>query len=114
MLAEAPPKPAVGAPCNGCGVCCLAEPCPVGIVVTGRRSGACAALEFSEVEGRYRCGVLEAPDRALEARFPRLARWAGTARGGAITRALGRRFVAAGTGCDSDVEVEPGADGDEG
>ena len=27
---DAPPKPAPGAPCNGCGVCCAAETCPAG------------------------------------------------------------------------------------
>jgi len=31
---EAPAKPPLGAPCNGCGVCCLAEPCPVGVLVS--------------------------------------------------------------------------------
>jgi len=29
--AAAPAKPALGEPCNGCGVCCAAEPCPVGM-----------------------------------------------------------------------------------
>ena len=29
---EAPPKPPEGAPCNGCGLCCLAEPCPLGML----------------------------------------------------------------------------------
>jgi hypothetical protein len=39
----APPKPAMGAACNGCGLCCLAEPCPLGIWVSRRRTGACKA-----------------------------------------------------------------------
>ena len=40
LHAEAPPKPAEGAPCNGCGLCCLAEPCPLGVLVSRRRTGA--------------------------------------------------------------------------
>ena len=54
----APRKPVVGAPCNGCGVCCLAEPCPVGVLVSRRLKGACKALVWSEQAGRYHCGLL--------------------------------------------------------
>ena len=34
---DAPPKPAVGAPCNGCGVCCAAAPCPASLLIFSRR-----------------------------------------------------------------------------
>ena len=44
---EAPPKPALGAACNGCGVCCAWQPCPLGVLVSGRRQGACRALWWS-------------------------------------------------------------------
>jgi hypothetical protein len=77
--ADAPSKPRLGAPCNGCGVCCLAEPCPLGVLVTGRRTGRCAALEWVVSESRYRCGLV---------------------------RALAPRWIAAGRGCDSDVEID--------
>ena len=56
--AEAAPKPALGEPCNGCGVCCLTEPCPVGMLVSRKRRGACAALRWEEETSRYRCGVV--------------------------------------------------------
>ncbi|MFZ4650850.1 MAG: hypothetical protein ACOYLV_09075 [Rubrivivax sp.] len=93
----APPKPAVGQPCNGCGVCCASEPCPLGIVVSRRLRGACAALSWDELAARYRCGVLEEPGRWL----PLLpAAWA---------RRLAWRWIAAGQGCDSHVEVGPEA-----
>ncbi|TAK86544.1 MAG: hypothetical protein EPO09_19655 [Aquabacterium sp.] len=94
---EAPPKPAQGAPCNGCGVCCLAEPCPVGVIVSRRRHGACEALVWSDEAGCYRCGLLvveAAGDMAWWRRWPRALwlRWA-------------RRMISAGSGCDASLEV---------
>ena len=47
---EAPTKPPEGAPCNGCGVCCLAEPCPVGMLVSRKRHGACVLLRWSDAK----------------------------------------------------------------
>lgn len=94
----APSKPAVGEPCNGCGVCCATEPCPLGIVVSRRLRGACAALQWDAAGGRYRCGVVDEPRRWLPV-LP--AAWA---------RRLAARWIAAGQGCDSHVEV--GADSD--
>jgi hypothetical protein len=92
----APAKPAVGAPCNGCGVCCLSAPCPLGIVLSGRRTGACAALRWDG--GRYVCGAISQPADVLGPGWrwaaPLLGRWA-------------RRWVAAGIGCDSTLEVQP-------
>lgn len=98
--AAAPPKPAWGQPCNGCGLCCLAEPCPLGMVVSRRRRGACRALMWVDAEGCYRCGLLAAPRGFL----PRGMRWAapGLAR-------LARRWIAAGIGCDAAIEL-PGSD----
>ena len=78
--AAAPPKPAVGAACNGCGVCCLAEPCPLGMVWSRRRHGACAALDWDAAGGHYRCGLLlRAQARPLLARLVR--RWIGAGQG---------------------------------
>jgi hypothetical protein len=98
--AGAPPKPAVGAPCNGCGVCCLSEPCPVGVVLSRRRTGACAALRWSDSEQCYRCGALSAPREVLPY-------WLNPA--APLFARLARRWIAAGTGCDSLVEVAAGA-----
>jgi hypothetical protein len=100
--AAAPPKPAWGAPCNGCGVCCLAEPCPVGMLVSRRRTGACAAVTWVEEEQRYRCGVVLAP----AAHLPRWLRAMPRAGQRGLVR-LALRFIAAGKGCDSDAELEP-------
>lgn len=80
---DAPPKPALGAPCNGCGVCCLAEPCPLGVLISRRRHGACSALQWDGA--RYACGALTAQPRGLRG-------W------------LVRRWIAAGAGCDCSLE----------
>ena len=65
LHAAAPDKPSFGQPCNGCGVCCVSEPCPVGIVVSRRTTGACDALIWSDPDRRYRCGLIEQPSRFL-------------------------------------------------
>ena len=100
----APPKVAVGGACNGCGVCCLFAPCPLGILLSGRRSGACDALRWDAELAQYRCGALVAPREVLGQSLPRALR--GLARPLApVLRRLGRRWIAAGTGCDSSLEV---------
>jgi len=88
LASAAPPKPALGAACNGCGVCCASEPCPVGRILSLRRNGACRALRWSEAEARYRCGWLDA-------------------RGWNWTRRLAARWIAAGNGCDSSADAAP-------
>lgn len=104
--ALAPAKAAVGADCNGCGVCCLFAPCPLGMVLSGTRTGACAAVRWDGVLAQYRCGAIVAPQEVLRLALPRgLRRWApGLA---PTLRRLALRWIAAGTGCDSDVEVLP-------
>lgn len=91
---QAPAKPAPGQACNGCGVCCAAEPCPLGMWLSRRRHGACAALQWHNDGAQYRCGALAEPQRWL----PWLPKtWA---------RALARRWIAAAQGCDSDLEPQ--------
>lgn len=82
----APPKPGWGAPCNGCGVCCLSEPCPLGRLVTLRWRGPCRLLRWDGAGARYRCGLA----------------------GVRLLRPLVLRWIAAGRGCDSDAQVLPG------
>jgi hypothetical protein len=79
--AAAPTKPNWGAACNGCGVCCAAEPCPLGMLLSLRWRGACRALRWDGQ--RYRCGVMRRP----------------------LLRRLVGRWIAAGRGCDSSAEV---------
>ena len=89
---DAPAKPAMRAACNGCGVCCLAEPCPVGMLVSRKRRGACSALVWRDEQQRYRCGVMGVGDG-----WPRWLR--------VPIRRWMQRFIAAGVGCDSDAVV---------
>jgi Fe-S-cluster-containing hydrogenase component 2 len=96
----APPKPVEGAACNGCGVCCLLEPCPVGMLVSGKRRGACDALTWSEAESRYRCGMVAAPEQHLPGWLVRAPRMQG------LASRWARHFIAAGIGCDSDAELD--------
>jgi len=88
LHAAAPDKPSVGAPCNGCGVCCALAPCPLSRFLLGHRGGPCPALRWAE--SRYVCGLVVAPSG--------IARW--------LPRRLVLRWIAAGGGCDCDAVPE--------
>jgi len=83
--AEAPAKPQPGAACNGCGVCCTVELCPLAQLRYWRKIGPCPSLRWLAKEKRYGCGML------LEARFSWIRRWI-------------YRSIAAGQGCDSQID----------
>lgn len=100
----APAKVALGAACNGCGVCCLFAPCPLGMVLSRRRTGACAALQWDATRTQYRCGAITAPQAVLQASLPRGLRGLAPVLAPALRR-LGLRWIAAGTGCDSSLEA---------
>jgi hypothetical protein len=100
----APAKAVAGAACNGCGVCCLVEPCPLGIVLSHRRTGACGALRWDGSAAQYRCGAIVAPQEVLRQSLPRAARWLSPGLAPLLVR-LAVRWIAAGTGCDSHLEV---------
>ena len=93
----APPKPFAGQPCNGCGVCCALETCPLGRLRFRQRHGPCPALTWAADEQRYHCGLLSDPRRHFG--------WLPTAATGLAAR-LCARWIAAGSGCDCDAEVQ--------
>lgn len=101
---QAPQKPVEGMPCNGCGVCCLSEPCPLGVLLSGRRHGACQALRWSESSLLYRCGAImesrDVLDQAMPLWLRPIALWLSP-----LMARLVKRGVAAGVGCDSTLEV---------
>jgi hypothetical protein len=92
----APDKPDFGVPCNGCGVCCAAEPCPVAFILLFQISGRCRALLWQDDTSRYVCGLVAFPDRYVrvipESWRERIGRFVATR-------------IAAGKGCDSSAEV---------
>lgn len=105
IFANAPAKPALGAPCNGCGVCCLLAPCPLGVLLSGYRHGACRALRWQDEVGIYRCGAITAPREVLQERLPRVLHPVTPLVVG-VFAAFARRWVAAGLGCDCDAELD--------
>ncbi|HLO63008.1 MAG TPA: hypothetical protein VK165_08585 [Azonexus sp.] len=94
---EAPAKPAVGAACNGCGVCCALETCPAARLRFLQARGPCPALEWSPEDLCYRCGLLTHPGRYL-AWLPAAAQ--------PLTRRLMHRWIAAGQGCDCAADIQ--------
>ncbi|MDD5177118.1 MAG: hypothetical protein PHQ05_11925 [Sterolibacterium sp.] len=99
LHAAAPAKPAVGESCNGCGICCAAEPCPVGMLLLLQFRGRCRALSWQAEHRRYVCGMVTRPAAYLRWLPAGLGSWAG--------RRLARR-IAVGQGCDADIEVAKG------
>ena len=106
---DAARKPMPGAPCNGCGVCCLLEPCPLGVVLSRRLQGACVAVGWHDALRQYRCGALFEPvgvlQRVLPARVQRLTPGL-AARLAPLLARWARRWIAVGTGCDSRLDAK--------
>jgi len=97
LHAQAPAKPASGSPCTGCGACCALEPCPLAHLFLLQFRGRCRALLWQDDASRYSCGMVAAPGRFLPWLPAILRPWAS------------RRFIrriAAGSGCDADIEVD--------
>ncbi len=72
----APEKPEEGAPCNGCGFCCAADPCGL-------------AVEFDA--GRFWCGLVRNPSSYLDT----------PAFGNHMLGAIFAQALGVGRGCDS-------------
>ena len=85
----APEKPQEGAPCNGCGLCCAAEPCGLAVELLGATAGPCPAMEF--VDGRFWCGLVRNPSTYLDT----------LAFGDHMLGAIFAQALGVGRGCDS-------------
>ena len=105
IQADAPRKPLVGSVCNGCGVCCLAQPCPLGILLSLRRKGPCAVLRWDASNRMYRCGAIVSAPALVRRMLPWLTKkWQLTLGRGWVRFA--KRSVAAGRGCDCHLEPQ--------
>lgn len=100
----APAKPPWGAACNGCGVCCLWAPCPLGVILSGRRTGACRAVRWNADQRQYQCGAVTSPRDVLVSVLPRPLHALASGLAFILPR-MALRWIAAGAGCDSSVEV---------
>ena len=97
LHAAAPAKPPEGQPCNGCGVCCALETCPVARLRFLQTKGPCPALEWAANDKRYACGLLIRPAHYLKY-LPN--------RGEALASRLFARWISAGQGCDCSADVQ--------
>jgi hypothetical protein len=97
LQADAPEKPAAGAPCNGCGVCCSFTPCPLSRLLLQHRVCSCPALLWQDEEKRYGCGLVIRPTDFLVWLPQGLS---------SPARLFARRWIAVGIGCDCDAEPE--------
>ncbi|MGF7243961.1 hypothetical protein ABIC11_004417 [Pseudomonas oryzihabitans] len=102
-------KPSQGQPCNGCGLCCIAEVCDLGKELGDEER--CRAL-ISLGTGRFACGLVADPYRFLPPE--RLVPWhaidqlAPGGQDGQGEQALKAHFaglLGAGRGCDADDEA---------
>jgi hypothetical protein len=93
LQALAPAKPPTGTRCNGCGVCCATQPCPLGMWLSRRTHGACVALQWAPERQRYLCGAVSQPAKWLP--------WLPPAWG----ERLARRWISAGVACDADLQA---------
>lgn len=85
------PKPLYGLPCNGCGLCCILEQCPLSEAFFGQQP-ICPALEALPT-GAYACGIVRAPQEYLDLQ-------AGFAHHAPAAREAFAVMLGAGLGCD--------------
>jgi len=79
-------KPVYGAPCNGCGLCCIASLCALGQHVFGRIEGPCPALGIDD-DLKSSCGLVTASTPEMSA--------------------AAKLIIGAGDGCDARFDGEP-------
>ncbi len=63
VASSLPRKPRESEPCNGCGHCCVEEPCALAAEFLSCTTGPCVALEYTD--GRTYCGLVRNPIQHL-------------------------------------------------
>ena len=66
------------------------------MLVSHRRTGACAALRWDDGAKRYLCGVISRPAELTRWQHPWWLH---------LLQRVARRHIAAGVGCDADIEA---------
>jgi hypothetical protein len=80
----------------------------LGVLLSGRRNGACSALRWQPVSLQYRCGAITNTQEVLRARLPKFAHAAVLPLAALLAR-VAQRWVAAGVGCECDVPIPDSA-----
>lgn len=91
-------KPPHGAPCNGCGGCCIDRRCPLGERLFGP-GGNCPALERVIPSLAFTCGVIRRPAHYAPAVVAQ--------HGEDAARKAAALLMGAGLGCDALIAGEP-------
>lgn len=73
------------------------------MVLSAKRLGACVALRWNAQARQYRCGVVVNATEALGSALPTALRWLAPVLGWPLAR-LARRWISAGSGCDSSLQ----------
>lgn len=84
-----PEKPLWGSACNRCGLCCLVETCPLGLMFFGDKAGTCPALKLGG--GQSHCQLIAQPDAVLPALIA------------AEAQEMALIMLGSGMGCDSEL-----------
>lgn len=91
------PKPKIGEPCNGCGICCHIQICNTGAFLLRKTKyfgektikGKCPALIQND-DNTFSCGFVVKPSKFIKSKY----------RNKVISRTVSF-LIGAGTGCDS-------------
>jgi len=82
-------QPERGAPCNGCGMCCVVKPCWIGRMLFEVEEGECPALQWTS-EGSS-CGLMANPAQFMPARV--------RIEGATRVKEAAKALICAGLGC---------------
>ena len=89
VAAGPPKKPPEGTACNGCGLCCAVQLCPLAVEFIVDAAAPCPAMEFAD--GRFWCGLARRPSRYFGIPVS----------GTRLIRALVHAELSIGEGCDA-------------
>lgn len=99
-------KPPYGDPCNGCGICCIAQVCALGLELGDDQN--CKALILN-ADRSFSCGLVTDPYRFISDEslmvWKALDEMSGSNKGEESLKKSNAQALGAGRGCDSDDEA---------